>query len=776
MIEAFAQVRRQVVELCAQKRFTTARLFLVGSGCSVETHTSLWEYIARRSDAHGNTVVARALRKEIWDAGVGSSEIALREVDDALDREDFDAAGFLLESVFGSEPEHQDVRRRLAQSYFRQAAREAGGGGLRLRTDREKALRLAAEFVFQTPDDATVIIDLLRYAGELHLALEKTREARLQFGALLKFDTREARISEQVNDLDRAAVLWEEIADKSETQRGTALLKLANLYERLERESDLKRAQARLALADVSVADRLLLALSSGQAGTAHALSEYVGLSNVGENQLPTAVSISFAEQLLDHGEIGLAVWLRRQRVPVGDRVKRTLDQIGFASGGGTRDLPDTVAEAIEIKSPDFMLPFEKTLKLKPKPKGWPGVGAEPESILLVNASLGIGGAERQFVALVGALLENGFPPDKLHVALFKLERDRRQDYFLPELASHGAVIHDLSEAPAGQFALSSAELRMIDALPRALRSDVRVLLPLVKELQPSVLHGWQDASSAACAIAGTAAGVKRIVLSMRNMSPATRRDKSLVLHEALFKDIMARENVMVTANSRVAADDYADWLDLPKTKFDVVPNAVDFDRYPALPKVMENEVPDRPIHIGGVFRLAINKRPILWLRTIHALRHQEGISLKPFLFGSGPLEKDIVAEAEALGLSDLVMQQGIVDPEAIYGELDVVLLMSQVEGLPNVLLEAQAMGKPVVACEVGGVREAVKLAGKGAGLLLSAHVSPQEAAKQIAAWLPEARKAPPYLIQRHIRETYAPKRLAERSMQIYRGYRLDQA
>jgi glycosyltransferase involved in cell wall biosynthesis len=39
---------------------------------------------------------------------------------------------------------------------------------------------------------------------------------------------------------------------------------------------------------------------------------------------------------------------------------------------------------------------------------------------------------------------------------------------------------------------------------------------------------------------------------------------------------------------------------------------------------------------------------------------------------------------------------------------MDVLLLTSHGEGLPNVLLEAQADGTPVIATDVGGSREAI--------------------------------------------------------------------
>jgi glycosyltransferase involved in cell wall biosynthesis len=769
MIEAFTQVRRQVLELCDQQHFATARLFLIGSGCQVDTHTSLWEYVARRSDANGNSVVARSIRKELWEANVGSSNLALREADDALERDEFEAAEFFLEATFGSDTENHEARRRFAQSYFKQAERAAKGA--RVRTDRARALKLASSFSFKEPSDATVLVDLLRYSGELSLALQKNTIAQNQFGSDIRFVAREARIREQMYDLAGSAKLWEAVAERSDRLRGEALLKLCTLYERLERDDDLKNARARLVLSQVSVADWLKLALFSGQLGMAHALSEFVALGGASNTQSSDDVLISFAEELLDSGEIGLAIWLRRNRLPVGARVQRVLDAIGF-SGGGTRNLPTTFADAIKIKSPNFMLPLEKTLELPKKAYGWPLVGKDPERILLVTSSFGIGGAERQFLELARSLLMNGVGKDQLHVAVFSLEQDRGHAHFLPDLQALGVPIHDLTNRKVLSASITALEHNMVEALPLHFRDDVRALLSLVKEVQPDVLHGWQDRSAAACGIAGVAASVNRIVLSARNMSPVTRRDKTLVQNEGLFRDLIGRENVMISANSQIAAADYAKWLSCPSERIDVIQNAVDMSRYPKLPEVSEVPNPSRPLCIGGVFRLVNNKRPLLWLRTIHCLRHEQKIELQPFLFGSGPLKPEVEAEAAKLGLDDLILRSGVILPTKLYNDLDVVLLMSLFEGLPNVLLEAQAMGKPVVTCDVGGAREAVKHSGQGKGLILSEQITPSDAAAKIANWLPDARRTPPYLIQRFIESQFDPKLLAQRTLESYRGHK----
>lgn len=74
-------------------------------------------------------------------------------------------------------------------------------------------------------------------------------------------------------------------------------------------------------------------------------------------------------------------------------------------------------------------------------------------------------------------------------------------------------------------------------------------------------------------------------------------------------------------------------------------------------------------------------------------------------------LEK-LMRVASDEGLQERVLLLGEVRPEELrdwYGASDLVVLPSCSEGLPRVLLEAQAMERPVVAYSVGGVAEAIQ-------------------------------------------------------------------
>jgi glycosyltransferase involved in cell wall biosynthesis len=76
---------------------------------------------------------------------------------------------------------------------------------------------------------------------------------------------------------------------------------------------------------------------------------------------------------------------------------------------------------------------------------------------------------------------------------------------------------------------------------------------------------------------------------------------------------------------------------------------------------------------------------------------------------GDGGLKESLLARATALGIRDRVSFLGRVPPDEVALRIsasDVLCLPSRREGCPNVVLEALASGRPVVAAAVGGVPE----------------------------------------------------------------------
>lgn len=78
-------------------------------------------------------------------------------------------------------------------------------------------------------------------------------------------------------------------------------------------------------------------------------------------------------------------------------------------------------------------------------------------------------------------------------------------------------------------------------------------------------------------------------------------------------------------------------------------------------------------------------------------------------LVGDGPLRPRLERQTRAAGLESQVTFRGTVPPEALprwYAAADIVVLPSRSEGVPNVLLEAKACGRPFIASDVGAIRD----------------------------------------------------------------------
>ena len=85
----------------------------------------------------------------------------------------------------------------------------------------------------------------------------------------------------------------------------------------------------------------------------------------------------------------------------------------------------------------------------------------------------------------------------------------------------------------------------------------------------------------------------------------------------------------------------------------------------------------------------------------------QSGVRL--MILGDGPERERITQEIQSAGLEKHVTLAGhLKDLTPYYEAADVVAIPSLSEGSPNVLLEAMALGVPVVATRVGGIPEIV--------------------------------------------------------------------
>lgn len=145
---------------------------------------------------------------------------------------------------------------------------------------------------------------------------------------------------------------------------------------------------------------------------------------------------------------------------------------------------------------------------------------------------------------------------------------------------------------------------------------------------------------------------------------------------------------------------DPADWPKLKIVHCGVAPERYDAD--PATPGKAS-------LHLAFVGRLVPIKGLRILLDAIGVIRERVP-DLRLTLVGDGEDRSHLEAMAAPYG--DAVRFTGYLDQEnvaAILRESDALVLPSFAEGVPVVLMEAMASGKPVVATQVGGVSELVE-------------------------------------------------------------------
>jgi glycosyltransferase involved in cell wall biosynthesis len=352
-------------------------------------------------------------------------------------------------------------------------------------------------------------------------------------------------------------------------------------------------------------------------------------------------------------------------------------------------------------------------------------------SVALITSQLGPGGAERQFSLLAR----------ELHA------RMGQRCATFPEIVFKGPV-HALSLAPLqGRLAFyvpllgeTGLDISAADQLGRAplvssevLGEDFDILFPILldemkdttlrvepwlRQLAPEAVAIWQDGAIVLGAFAALLAGVPKIQLNLRGASPHVRPEQVVGNYRELYRALAEVPGVEYQCNARKTAQSYAAWLGIPPERFEVVANGVEPPRAAgsaddhAAWAAFSAATADADRTIGVIGRLHPVKRVALWLEFAqgYLARHPRA---RFIVVGDGPQGAMLRTRAEELGLSERLLFVGLTEDVGYWLErLDVFLTLSSNEGMPNVLLEAQISGVPVVstpaadapACYVEGV------------------------------------------------------------------------
>jgi len=156
-----------------------------------------------------------------------------------------------------------------------------------------------------------------------------------------------------------------------------------------------------------------------------------------------------------------------------------------------------------------------------------------------------------------------------------------------------------------------------------------------------------------------------------------------------------------------LSEDDLRQQLELglsPLSKYRVIRNGIDMDRFPGLPTRPFGEAPV----IGAVGRFTAEKGHAHLVEAFARVRGRlPGARL--VLVGFGELEADLRRRVRDLGLEGAVTFTGERDAAEVLPSFDLFVQPSLYESQGLAILEAMAAGRPVVATDVGGVRDAVR-------------------------------------------------------------------
>lgn len=357
----------------------------------------------------------------------------------------------------------------------------------------------------------------------------------------------------------------------------------------------------------------------------------------------------------------------------------------------------------------------------------------KPVSVALVTGSLGPGGAERQLTRLAGELTRLAEQPGQVPLDLLpkpeKVEvlvkqhtepsgsaKKQGLDFFLPVLVKAQIPVTEINKLPPVSVSHQSVPEgrlgRLLEQLPPPVHYGVTRLAPVLRTNPFDVVSLWQDGTCLFGALAALLAGAPTIHLVFRGLPPNIRKDRFREEYPELYQALAQVPGVHFVSNSRKAAEAYSEWLGIPIVRFHVLYNGVpdlatdaaatDQDKW----RAFQENTADATETIGGVFRLEPDKRPQLWIK-LAALYLKQRPRARFVIVGDGRLHENIVALAEELQVTERLLLVGLSNHVGYwYSQMDAKVLLSRYEGLPNVLIEAQLLGVPVVSTPAGGAGE----------------------------------------------------------------------
>ena len=283
----------------------------------------------------------------------------------------------------------------------------------------------------------------------------------------------------------------------------------------------------------------------------------------------------------------------------------------------------------------------------------------------------------------------------------------------------------------------------------------------VAKELNPDVVHCHSGGGGFYGRLATFGLPVKRVFTvhgwSFRPGAPMLQRIISLVA-ELLMRPLTDKFICVSSYDQNIGISSGV----INKKSSVVIHNGV------AVPDISKKEAKEKTTIIFAG-RLSAPKRQDVFLKSIALLDSEIKNKININIIGDGPNKESIENLYESLGLNSLVSIKSL--PTELmgkeYSNSDILVLISDYEAFPMVIIEAMSYGLPVVVSSVGGIPEAVNAS---VGALVSKN-NPEDFAKEIKALIlnKEDREKKGQNARKLIEEKFTINKMLDKTFSVYR-------
>lgn len=312
--------------------------------------------------------------------------------------------------------------------------------------------------------------------------------------------------------------------------------------------------------------------------------------------------------------------------------------------------------------------------------------------ILYITDSESLGGAE----VYLRALIE------------YACEHDFRVSLLLPERTATRSLVEAVQARAASVL---TAELAHQPGLnPKLVIKGWRML----RNLRPDIVHFNLPTprASAELMLAAALAGVPRRIATFQLVTAVPPFGRlagwARQLNRRLHYRSLHRAIAVSEANRQLLIKEYG----LLPERLICIPNGVDTRSfspdYPPGQLRSQLNIPVETPLLAFAARLVVSKGADLLLKAMPTIwQSSPGVQLA--LAGSGNMQSALHNQAAALERPEQIHFLGTLDDvRPLLADCDIFMQPSLAEGLPFAVLEAMAMGRPVVASDAGGTAEAV--------------------------------------------------------------------